>query len=85
MKPHIKLLLELESRRDDGFIFGRTNDNTIFISTLGYGVQSHNDAELKLLKLKCEYNFEKGIQKFDTISGRSYTYFNEPKLKRGEK
>lgn len=74
---HIVLLLELE--RTSNVRFNRVNEGTISVSCLGYCHMDLNSAEEQLLKLGCRYDFDRGVAQFDSMSGRTYTFFKEPK------
>ena len=81
--PHIQALLEAEEstriQYGGNIRFDRTGKDTIVVSCSGYNHQSLYDIEEKLLKLGCRYDFKKGIQKFDSMCGRTFTHFTEPK------
>lgn len=81
--PHIQALLDAEqsTRGECGgrIRFDRMSGNVLSVSCEGYNHQDLYDIEERLLKLGCRYNFDKGIQKFDSMCGRTFTYFNEPK------
>lgn len=83
MRKHIKYLLDLEEttqgRYAGGIRFDRVNDNTIVVSCEGYIHQKLMDAEEALLKFGCRYDVKRGIQEFDRMCGRTFTYFTEPK------
>jgi hypothetical protein len=79
MKPHIELLTELENQSTTWFKWDRVNESTIVISTSGYKHQELNEAEEQLLKAGCRYDFVRGVQEFDKVCGRTFTFLREPK------
>lgn len=81
--PHIQYLLKLEDETRGQYRgnirFDRTSTG-IVVSCEGYNHMALvNDAEGELLKLGCRYDFERGVQQFDRMCGRTFTYFKEPK------
>ncbi len=64
--------------REDSLMWDRTSEG-LFISTLGYNMQSHMTLESKLLKAGLRYDFSRDIQSFDRTNGRTTTYFKIPK------
>lgn len=82
MRKHIKYLIDAETKSHAHLRFQRTGENTICISTVGYSHMEQSETERELLKLKCRYDFDKGVQKFDSMCGRTFTHFTEPKGKK---
>lgn len=82
-RPHIQALLEIEEEtvgQYRGHIrFDRTGENSIVVSCSGYNHQDLSDTEERLLKLGCRYDTKKGIEVFDSMCGRTFTHFTEPK------
>ncbi len=80
--PHIEYLLkaERETRCEYGgrIRFDRTATG-IVVSCEGYQHMDLHTVEAALRKLGCKYDHSKGLQQFDSMSGRTYTYFIEPK------
>lgn len=80
---HIQALLNAETstktQHGGNIRFDRINDNTIVVSCSGYNHMDLNSIEETLLKLGCKYDLKKGVQKFDSMSGRTSTYMIEPK------
>lgn len=79
MKQHIEYLIKSESQIETSLMWDRIDSSTIWVSTVGYVHQDLKDLEAALLKLGCRYDLKRGVQKFDKISGRTFTYFKEPK------
>lgn len=89
---HIQICLDAEKSSYGEYgarlWFTRTGPATICVSAVGYRHQSLSDLESALLKAGCRYDFTegKGVQKFDSQCGRTFTHFIEPlKDKRGLK
>jgi len=78
---HIQYLLEFEKSSSSNLRFDRVDANTIYVSSIGYVHQELMDVEAALLKLGCRYDTKRGIQKFDKMCGRTFTFFKEPKTR----
>jgi hypothetical protein len=83
MQKHIELLLKAEKETATvygGFIrFNRVADNVLSVSCRGYNHMDLDKVTGQLLALGLRYDFKRGVEKFDKISGRTYTFFKEKK------
>lgn len=71
-----KLLKTLQDLEAQGVYWGRSGTG-LYISTSGYIIQLHMDADNALRKLKLKYDFDKGLSKFDKVCGRTFTYYKD--------
>lgn len=70
-----KYLNETENL-DRNFCFNRGKENSLIIFYSGYKNMVLSDiTEVLVKEFKLKYDFSQGLEKFDRISGRTYTYF----------
>ena len=76
MAEHIEYLTLMEERMSS-LMWGRTGEDRIWVSVVGYIPWQISELEEGLLKRGCRYDFKKGVQQFDRVSGRTTTHFEE--------
>jgi len=86
-KQLIVKLLSLENTeygKHFRFWYQRTGENTFVVSLVGYAPCSFDherqaDWQKELLDLGARYDFEAGVEKFDSMCGRTFYNFIYPK------
>jgi hypothetical protein len=83
MKKYIRFLNKLDRFRPAGLMWSHTGTDGqgLWISTVGYCHSYQDRIESKLLKFGLRHDFDRPLQEFDRISGRTITYFKTMKGK----
>lgn len=75
MRDLFDYLVDQESK-DHDFMFDRSSDNGLVISYPGYKHMNLFKVRTALQQeFKLRFDFSKGYEKFDSVSGRTFCYF----------
>ena len=67
----------------DGFMFCRLSDGGLSISLPGYKTMDFHRAVESLLKAGARFDFQKGSEEFDKLSGRTFSHFKNVYVVKG--